>query len=154
MVLSGLVVASLAGVGVTANQAWADVTCPEGSIRGDAGESASSYAECNLPKEETERTDLMQTVVTIINVIVGVVGIVAVIVIVLGAVSFVTSQGDAAKVTKGKNTILYGVIGLVVSLLAFAIVNFVLSAVFSGGSTSTGEGEKKDQESSQEEKKD
>ena len=38
--------------------------------------------------------------------------------------------GDAAKVTKAKNTIMYGVVGLVIALLAFAIVNFILNNVF------------------------
>ena len=50
--------------------------------------------------------------------------------IVMGGISFATSQGDASKTTKARNTILYGVVGLVVALLAFAIVNFVLGAVF------------------------
>ena len=67
---------------------------------------------------------------TIINVIVGLVGIISVAVIVIGGISFATSQGDTAKTTKAKNTVLYGVVGLVVALLAFAIVNFVLQSVF------------------------
>jgi hypothetical protein len=54
---------------------------------------------------------------------------VAVVMIILGGVSYATSQGDASKVKKGKDTILYGIIGLVVAILAFAIVNFVLQAI-------------------------
>lgn len=73
---------------------------------------------------------LMNTLNTIINVVVGVVGFVAVAMIVIGGISFATSQGDSAKTTKARNTILYGVVGLVVALLAFAIVNFVLTNVF------------------------
>lgn len=72
----------------------------------------------------------MGILTTVINVIVAVVGFLAVVMIVLGGISFVTSQGDTAKVAKARNTILYGVVGLVVALLAFAIVNFVLSNVF------------------------
>jgi len=53
-------------------------------------------------------------------------GIVAVIVIIIGGVSYMLSRGDSQKVQKGKNTILYGIIGLVVVLLSFAIVSFVL----------------------------
>lgn len=77
-----------------------------------------------------EKDDLMGILTTVINVIVAVVGFLAVVMIVLGGISFVTSQGDTAKVAKARNTILYGVVGLVVALLAFAIVNFVLSNVF------------------------
>lgn len=76
-------------------------------------------------------SDLMTTVKNIINVILGIVGIVAVVMMIVGGISFITSQGDSGKVTKARNTILYGVVGLVVALLAFAIVNFVLTSLFS-----------------------
>lgn len=103
------------------------VKCPEGSVR--AGQDVGSYAECNLSSESSS-TDLMDTIMAVINVVLGVVGLAAVIMIVIGGISFVTSQGDAAKVTRARNTVLYGVVGLVIALLAFAIVNFVLSGVF------------------------
>ncbi|MBR2803183.1 hypothetical protein IKE19_01205 [Candidatus Saccharibacteria bacterium] len=70
--------------------------------------------------------DLVTIITGIINAIIAVLGIVAVVVIILGGVSYMTSSGDAAKVKKAKDTILYGVIGLVVCVLAFAIVNFVI----------------------------
>ena len=72
-------------------------------------------------------TDLMGQIQLILNAVYVVVGIVAVVMIILGGISYATSQGDAAKVKKGKDTILYGIIGLVVVLLAFAITSFVLS---------------------------
>ena len=65
----------------------------------------------------------------IITTVIFAVGMVAVIMIIIGGVNYATSQGDAAKVQKAKSTILYGVIGLVVVLLAFAIVNFVLNGL-------------------------
>ena len=70
--------------------------------------------------------DLKNSVVTIVNAVVGALAIVAVIVIIIGGVNYMTSAGDAGKVKKAKDTILYGVIGLVVCVLAFAIVNFVV----------------------------
>ena len=45
-----------------------------------------------------------------------------------------TSSGDAAKVEKAKKTILYGVIGLVICVLSFAIVNWVIGPVLGGSS--------------------
>lgn len=92
--------------------------------------------DCDAIKGDSEgvfgKNDLMGTLTTIINVIVGMVGFVAVAMIVMGGISYATSQGDAAKTRKAMNTILYGVVGLVVALLAFAIVNFVLVNVFGG----------------------
>ena len=69
---------------------------------------------------------------SISNILSGVylaVGIVAVIVIIVGGVNYTMSQGDPGKVSKAKSTILYGVIGLIVVLLAFAITQFVINAI-------------------------
>ena len=76
----------------------------------------------NANQGESLETD----VGSIINMIISFVGIVAVIVIIIGGVNYMLSQGDPNKIKKAKDTILYGVIGLVVVVLAFAIVNFVL----------------------------
>ena len=73
--------------------------------------------------------DLNTIIRTIINAIIFVIGMVAVVMIILGGVNYATSQGDPGKVKKGKDTIMYGIIGLVIAILAFAIVNFVLQAL-------------------------
>lgn len=65
----------------------------------------------------------------ITNTILYIVGIVAVIMLIVGGVKYVISGGDAKKVTDAKNTVLYAIIGLVIAFLAFAIVNFVISAL-------------------------
>lgn len=75
-------------------------------------------------------TDLTAMIGTILSAVYGVVGIIAVIMIILGGISYATSQGDPGKIKKGKDTILYGIIGLVIVLLAFAITNFVLTNLF------------------------
>lgn len=74
--------------------------------------------------------DLWGTLNSVINVALAVIGFIAVVMIILGGFQYTTSAGDASKVTKAKNTILYGIIGLVVALLAYAIVNFVLDNIF------------------------
>lgn len=122
-----LTMVGLAGLTSLAPNAYADVLCPN-------GKTAPSLETCEgyTGKEGVfESRDLMDVLTIIINVIVGIVGFVAVAMIVMGGISFATSQGDTAKVAKARNTILYGVVGLVVALLAFAIVNFVLKSVFS-----------------------
>ena len=73
--------------------------------------------------------DLKTIIISIINAVVGVLALVCVIVIIIGGVNYMTSSGDAGKVKKAKDTILYGVIGLIVCVLAFAIVNFVISNI-------------------------
>lgn len=60
----------------------------------------------------------------IINFLLMLAAIISVIVIIVGGFRYSTSGGDANQVTAAKNTILYAVIGLVVSLFAWSIVNF------------------------------
>jgi TRAP-type C4-dicarboxylate transport system permease small subunit len=80
-----------------------------------------------VDKDSNEALDV--SVSNILNAIIGVLGLVAVVVIIIGGVSYMTSAGDAGKVKKAKDTILYGVIGLIIVALAFAIVNFVIGNI-------------------------
>ena len=57
------------------------------------------------------------------------IGIVAVIMIILGGYNYLTSQGDSSKVSKGKTTILYGVVGLIIAVSASAITYFIINNV-------------------------
>ena len=74
-------------------------------------------------------TDLVTAVSNIISAVIAVLGIVCVIVMIIGGINYMTSSGDSGKVKKAKDTILYGLIGLVVCVLAFAIVNFVIGNI-------------------------
>jgi multisubunit Na+/H+ antiporter MnhB subunit len=40
-----------------------------------------------------------------------------------------TALGDAAKIQRAKNAIIYAIIGLIVTLAAFAITNLVINAL-------------------------
>ena len=65
----------------------------------------------------------------ITNVVLYIVGAISVIMLVWGGVRYIISGGDSKKITDAKNTILYAIIGLIIAVLAFAIVNFVLNAI-------------------------
>ena len=71
------------------------------------------------------------------NIILYIVGIIAVIMLIIGGIKYVISGGDSKKVTDAKNTVLYAIIGLVIAFLAFAIVNFVISALPSSSEEET-----------------
>ena len=79
-------------------------------------------------EEHTEET-LIETISNVLDTVYLWVGIIAVIFIIIGGINYTMSQGDPGKVKKAKDTILYAVIGLIVSLLAFAITAFVLNAL-------------------------
>jgi hypothetical protein len=63
----------------------------------------------------------------IVNILLFVLGAIAVIMIIIGGIRYASSNGDSSQITSAKNTILYAVIGLVVAILAYAIVNFVIN---------------------------
>ncbi len=85
---------------------------------------AQSGAECakgtgapsSLPNQIKNITDLLLLAI----------GVISVIMIIIGGIRYATSGGDDTGVKGAKDTILYAVIGLVVALLSYAIVNFVL----------------------------
>ena len=74
----------------------------------------------------SNQTDLTSTIKLAINLLSFAVGIAAVIMVILGGFKYVTSGGDSARVNSAKDTILYALAGLVVALMAQAIVRFVL----------------------------
>ena len=106
---------------------FADPADGGGAAGGAAGSGAVGNASSGLSSVNPgASTDLQGQIKVILSAVYVVIGMVAVIMIILGGVTYATSQGDAAKVKKGKDTILYGIIGLIIVLLAFAITNFVL----------------------------
>ena len=74
---------------------------------------------------------------TITNVLLFIVGAVSVIMIIIGGIRYVISGGNSTHVTAAKNTILYAVVGIIVAMLGYAIVNFVLTSFSSGGTGGT-----------------
>lgn len=70
---------------------------------------------------------------TITNVLLFILGAISVIMIIVGGLRYVISGGNSTAVTAAKNTILYAIVGVIVALLAYAIVNFVLTSFTSTG---------------------
>ncbi len=67
-------------------------------------------------------------VLRIINFFLGFLGILAVIMVIYGGVTYVTAAGNDESIGNAKKIILYSLIGIVVILLSFAVVNTILGA--------------------------
>jgi type IV secretion system pilin len=92
------------------------------------------FAQVNINKEDTGLgglpTELTSTnVENGLVVAFGIAGGIALIIIAYGGFKFVTSQGNPQEVTKAKNTIIDGFIGLCVIVGAGGIVGFVVSVL-------------------------
>lgn len=92
---------------------------------------------CNGPFDDEQKAaagcgtqkDAGAVASAVIEVALGFIGVVAVCVVIYGGFLFLMSSGDAGRVKKGQDAIKYGLIGLVVAILAYAIVKFVSMAI-------------------------
>jgi len=55
------------------------------------------------------------------------IGVASVVVLIIGGIKYVTSRGDANAVASAKNTVLYAVFGLVITVAAQAIIVLVIN---------------------------
>lgn len=88
----------------------------------DVPAEVSAAAGCSGTSSSTVTT----IVVNVINAVIGIAGLIAVVYVVVGGVQYMTSTGDPGKVEKARKTIIYAVIGMIICVLSFAIVNFVI----------------------------
>jgi hypothetical protein len=67
------------------------------------------------------------------NIIIGIlslIGVITLVLIIYAGFLWLTSQGDATKVTKAKSIMIYAFIGLLIILASYVIVNFVIFDIF------------------------
>lgn len=62
----------------------------------------------------------------IVNTVLAITGAIAVLIIVLAGFRYIVSQGNPGELATARNAIIYSAVGLVVIIVAFAIVNFVV----------------------------
>lgn len=103
------------------------IVAPAGAINVFKESCSGSNAQTEVCKARN-RDGINQLSQNVINVLLFAAGIVSVIMIIVGGIRYATSNGDQARITSAKNTVLYSVIGLIVTMLAFAIVYFVVRA--------------------------
>ncbi len=62
----------------------------------------------------------------LLNTVYWATGVVAVFALILGGLFYILADGNAQKITRAKDIILYAVVGLAFVLVAFIITNFVV----------------------------
>lgn len=75
----------------------------------------------------SEGTDIKETIVKVINWALGFLALIAVIFVIVGGFRIMMAGGNEENVTKGRKTIIYAIIGLVVVFFARVIVGLVTS---------------------------
>lgn len=85
----------------------------------------------NCTKNESQPTDIAGedgVFKTIANVLLFLIGAISVIMLIYGGVQYTISSGNSEHVQRAKNTILYSIVGVLVAILSYAIVNFVITS--------------------------
>lgn len=77
---------------------------------------------------------IRQLALTIVNFFLTFLGLIAVIMIIYGGFLYVSAAGKEDKIESAKKIIMYSIIGILIILLSFAIVNTILGAG-TGGAT-------------------
>ncbi len=116
VVATGILIALFASAAIASAQS--------GFLGGGAADSAPSA----VLEATGGQGSFRQLLLTVIGFFLGFLGLVAVIMIIYAGVLYVTSGGDEGNTEKGKKIIMYAVIGLIIIMLSWAIVQTILGA--------------------------
>jgi hypothetical protein len=78
-----------------------------------------------LPQTDTGPTKIQ----AILGIVFGVIGALSLLMITVGGFRYIMAEGDPQAAGRAKSTIIYALIGLIVSITSVAIVTFVLGRV-------------------------
>jgi len=65
----------------------------------------------------------------IINYVLGILGVLALVMFIYGGLTWMTSEGVPAKINKGKDTLIWAILGLALIFFSYALLNFILGAL-------------------------
>jgi len=83
------------------------------------------WSKANLPHVDAGDSQIK----SVLNYVFVIIGAVSVLMIMVGGIRYMLSAGDPQRTGSAKNTVIYALIGLVVAVAAFSIVNFVLGSI-------------------------
>lgn len=108
---------------VTSQPVFADCISDPTSAGCPCALNSSSAACQDLSKPD----GLSNTIKNATNIVLFIAGALAVIMIIYGSIRFMTAHGNEKQVESARLIVTYSVIGLIIAILAYALVNFVLS---------------------------
>ena len=111
----------LASAMVIVAQAPVFATSFSGGIEGGVAQSKTS----EMPSTLFGNTGIFTQIVSVMLFLVGVL---SVVMLIFGGLRYIISRGESKAVESAKNTILYAIVGLIVAIMSYAIVNFVVNS--------------------------
>ena len=122
LTLVGVMLAGLVSTGAV----FAEITtCPAGQTL--AGTGATAYCTVNLPgaaaAKKVDVGTVQETLIGFANILIGLVAVVSVFFIIWGAIQWMNEGAE-----KGQKTVVNAVVGLIIAVLAFFIVQLSTGA--------------------------
>lgn len=77
----------------------------------------------------TSLSDIWLILAAVIEILLRIATILTVMYVIYGGIQYVMSQGTPDKVTKSKNTIMNGFVGLIIAISATVVVNYLASSI-------------------------
>ncbi len=77
--------------------------------------------------------DLTSIIGTVINVFLGLLGVIFLVLVIYAGFRWMTAGGDQGQVDKAKRILINATVGLVITLMAYAIATFIINALTGGG---------------------
>ncbi len=125
MIFSGLM-----GLAVVASAVLTEPAFAAGLI--DSSDNISAISDATGGE-----SSIKALVQTLLNFFLSFLGFVATVMVIYGGILYVVSAGNDENVGKAKKILLYAVVGIVIILLSFALINTILGAGLAGGGTTT-----------------
>lgn len=124
-----LATAAAAGNGFLA---WVSVAAAQTTVPTGLGGSETNLSDIGTAADlntSTSAGSLPTLIGNIINVILGLLGIVFVVLVIYSGIQYMLSRGDKTKVEDATANIRTAIIGLVITVAAYAISNYVIQAL-------------------------
>ncbi len=93
------------------------------------GGTLNAAGKCVVATSSGKVGDLGTAFKAVANTLIFVVGAISIIMVIIGGLRYVLSGGDSAGIKSAKDTVLYALIGVGVAIVAYALVNFVITAI-------------------------
>lgn len=84
---------------------------------------------CATERRSNRGDGYSHVVKNVVNILLYIVGVAAVVVIIISGIRYVVSGGNSNNVQAAKLSLIYAVAGLLIAVVAYAIVNYVLDWV-------------------------
>ncbi len=127
-IIAGVLVIPLFMIGINLLSPPAAFADPALNLNSGADAAKGTGTPKDLFKKEKE-SDPDPIFKTIANAALYIIGAVSVLMLIYGGVRYTISGGDEKSVTAAKNTIIYSVVGIIVAVMSYAIVNFVITNI-------------------------